>query len=191
MINSNVKSDILIVLKESLKAIKRNDLPHLREQSFKTVHDSSVYQDEYSISISVVIYAIFKVLEKNQYKEYRNWENFHRGLIRELEQAIIYFEKEDLKRYSNSLKRIIASLMKLDQRVGGYIDNIIQSTKIKKASNIQRHGLSSGRAAELFGISKWDLLPYSGQTRDQEGKRGISKSPKERIIIARKIFGIK
>lgn len=186
-----VKRDILAVLKKSLKAIRENDLTSLREQSFRTVHNSSIYQDAYSISVSVVIYATFKVLEKNKYKEYKNWGRFKKILTSELRQSINYLEKDQVKRYSNSLKKIISSLTKLDKDVGMHIDDIMKSSKVKKASNIHRHGLSIGRAASLLGVSKWELMPYSGQTRTYESKHNVSKSARERVLLARRLFGVK
>ena len=191
MIKPAVKRDILDVLRTSLKAIKENNLPLLREQSFRTVHNSSIYQDEYSISISVLMYSVFKVLEKNKFKQHKKWANFKKILMSEMRQSINYLSKGEMKRYSASLKKIITNLTKLDKDVGSYIDDVMKSTRIKKASNIHKHGLSVGRAAELLGVSKWDLLPYFGQTRTYDTKDNISKSVKDRLIFARRAFGLK
>ncbi len=183
-----VKRDILDVLKNSLKAIKENNLPFLREQSFRTVHNSSIYQDEYSISISVVIYSIFKVLEKSRSEGYSKLESVLGSLSDDLKKAIIALEKDEPNKYSASLKHIINTLKKIDKNVGMHIDDVVRSTRVKKASNIHRHGLSVGRATELLGISKWDLMSYSGNTRTYDDKYNISKSVKERLMLARKIF---
>ncbi|MCD4759702.1 hypothetical protein K8R33_02350 [archaeon] len=185
------KRDIIDVLRKSLKAIRENDLSSLREQSFRTVHNSSIYQDEYSISISVVLYSIFKVLEKNNYKGHKDWGKFKKSLLAELKQAINALEKDNIKGYGAGLKRVISHLKKLDKNVGMYMEDIIRSTKVKKASNIHGHGLSIGRAADLLGITKWELMPYSGNTRTYEAKYNISKSIKDRILLARGLFGVK
>ena len=191
MIKPAVKSDILDVLRTSLKAIKENNLSLLREQSFRTVHNSSIYQDEYSISISVLIYSVFKVLEKNKFKQHKKWDDFKKILMFEIKQAINYLSKDEMKKYGDSLKKIISNLTKLDKSVGMYLDDVMKATKIKKASNIHSHGLSAGRAADLLGVSKWDLLPYFGQTKTYDIKDNISKSAKDRLVFARKVFGIK
>ena len=183
-----VKRDILEVLKNSLRAIKENNLSLLREQSYKTVHNSSIYQDEYSISISVVMYSVFKVLEKVKYRESSGWDKFKEGLLAEVRKAILELEKDNIKGYSNSLKKILSSLKRLDKGVKMYIDDIVKSTRVKKASNIHRHGLSLGRAAELLGVSKWELMSYSGQTTTYDNKYNISKSAVERLKVARSIF---
>ena len=191
MIKPEVKRDILDVLRKSLKAIKENNLSLLREQSFRTVHNSSIYQDEYSISISVLMYSVFKVLEKNKFGQYKKLDNFKKILVSEIKQAINYLLKDEMKKYSDSLKKIISNLSRLDKEVGNYIDDIMKSTKIKKASDIHSHGLSVGRAADLLGVSKWDLLPYFGQTRTYDTNDNISKSIKDRIVFARRVFGVK
>jgi hypothetical protein len=189
MIRPVVKKDILSVLKKSLVAIKNNDLVKLRDQSFHTVHNSSIYQDEYSISVSVVIYSLYKVLEKE--KEYFNLNSFKSLLSLELKKSIHYLEREDMKLYSASLKKIISSLTKLDKNVNHYISDVMESTKVKKASNIHSHGLSVGKAAELLGLTKWELMPYFGQTRTYDNKYNMSKKVEERILFARRVFGVK
>ena len=109
----------------------------------------------------------------------------------ELKQALNSLEKDNLKKYEASLRKVISSLKRLDKEVGMHMEDIINSTKVKKASNIHRHGLSVGRAADLLGISKWELMPYSGQTRTYESRYNVSKSVKERLLLARRLFGIK
>jgi len=191
MIRPIVKKDILSVLKNSFTAIKHNDLPKLREESFHTVHNSSIYQDEYSISISVVIYALYKVLEKEGYKEYNNWNKFKSSLTVELKRSIHYLIREDLKNYSVSLKKIISNLTKIDKDVSYYINDLMESTRVKKASSIHKHGVSVCKAAELLGLTKWELMPYSGQTKSYDDKFNISKTVKDRILFVRGIFGVK
>lgn len=191
MIKPVVKRDVLSVLKNSLKAIRDDDLAKLREESFHTVHNSSIYQDEYSISISVVIYSLYKVLEKEEYKNYKYWGKFKSLLVAELKRSIHYLDREDMGSYSRSLKKIISNLSKIDKDVSYYINDIMESTKIKKASNIHRHGLSVGKAAELLGLTKWELMPYFGQTKTYDNKFNISKTVRDRLLFARKIFGVK
>lgn len=191
MIRPVVKKDILTVLKKSLVAIKSNDLIKLRDQSFHTVHDSSIYQDEYSISVSVVIYSLYKVLEKEREKEYQHWGHFKLLLILELKRSIHYLGREDMKMFSASLKKIISGLTKLDKDVSHYISDVMESTRVKKASNIHSHGLSVGKAAELLGLTKWELMPYSGQTKTYDNKYNMSKKIEDRILFARRVFGIK
>ena len=62
--NEQIKKDILVVLRDSTRALKKENLDILREQSDKVIHDSSIYQDKYTISVSVVVYTLVKILEK-------------------------------------------------------------------------------------------------------------------------------
>jgi len=43
----------------------------------------------------------------------------------------------------------------------------------------------------LLGISRWDLQPYLGHTRESEYKLSISKTIGERIKSTKEIFNIK
>ena len=82
--NEIVKKDILSVLKNSLKAIRKEDLIELRLQSDRTIHNSSTFQDKYSITTAVVVYSIYKILEKNKFRKYSGWKSFEKFLILEL-----------------------------------------------------------------------------------------------------------
>lgn len=183
----NVKEDLIKVLKNSIKAIKTNNLVELRKQSNRTVHNSSIYQDRYSVSVSVVLFALAKVLQKEEYNE--NWQKSRKHILEGLNIAKNSIRKNKPYLLSKSLKKIIAELKKLDKQAGQFMQEAIETAKVKKAFNIYRHGISVGKAADLLGISKWDLLPYLGQSRDSEASQ--SKPVLERIKIAEQLFNVK
>ncbi len=187
----NIKRDILSVLQETIRAIKKQNLTKLREQSDSTVHNSSIYQDKYSVSVSVIIYTILKVLEKHTDEEEKSAAKKQKIIILELTKAKNALKKDNFHEFSKSLKKIIFVLKKLDRHAGKFIQEAIESSKVKKAYGIYRHGVSAGKAAELLGISRWDLQPYIGHTRESESPLSVSKTIKERIKDTKEIFNIK
>ncbi|MBT3691342.1 hypothetical protein HOG16_03830 [Candidatus Woesearchaeota archaeon] len=187
----NIKRDIISVLQKTIVAIKKQNLAKLRDQSNKTVHNSSIYQDKYSISISVVVFTILKILEKSKYDEGSNITKKQKIITSELIKAKKALKKENFHEFSKSLKKIIFLLKKLDKDTGRFIQEAVESSKVKKAYGIYRHGVSAGKAAELLGISRWELQPYLGHTRESEYKLSISKTIEERIKITKEIFNIK
>jgi hypothetical protein len=112
-------------------------------------------------------------------------------IILELVKAKKALKKDNFHEFSKSLKKVIFILKKLDRHAGKFIQEAVESSKVEKAFGLYRHGVSAGKAAELLGISRWDLQPYIGHTRESEHHLSISKTVKERIKDAREIFNLK
>jgi hypothetical protein len=187
----NIKRDLIKVLKDTIRALKRNDLSELRAQSNRTVHNSSIYQDKYSISISVVIFTLFKVLEKESSSQDNNWPTTKKLILTELNTSKNAIRSDKPYILSKSLRKIVQALKNLDKNTGHFMQEASKLSKIKKAYGIYRHGISIGKAADLLGISKWELQPYLGKTRESENPYSQSKPVSERIKIAKEIFNIK
>jgi len=189
--NDIIKNVIISVLKNSLISIRNKDLIQLRNQSDRTIHNSSTFQDKYSITTAVAIYSVYKLFEKNKYRKYVNWFSFEKFLINELKKSILFVKNDKLKEYLDSLRKITRSMAKIDKDVGLFVDKVIHVSKIKKTSKLHRHGLSTSRVADLLGVPTWEVMSYLGHTKTFEGSLNKSKSTRDRLQIARKVFNIK
>jgi len=183
-----VKTDILNVLKNSLEAIRKEDITELKNMSDHVIHDASVYQDEYSISIAVIIYGIAKIFERVRYREYKDWNKFYRAIFENLTKAYNTLKKGDIDDYEYNIHKIIQDLNKLDVRFKKNISEVIERAKISKASRLYEHGISTGRTAELLGISEWELMEYVGGTGISDVRFNISKPINQRIKLIRSLF---
>jgi hypothetical protein len=186
-----IKKDILSVLKKSIVAIKNKNIFVLREQSNHTVHNSSIFQDKYSILTAVVIYSIYKILEKYEFKNKISDKSLENFLFFELKKSISCLEKDDFKGYIYSLKKIMKEMNNLDSRLGSFVDQVIHVTKIKKATKIHEHGISSERVADLLGIPTWEVMSYIGHTKTFDDSLNISESVENRLKLTKRIFKIK
>ncbi len=184
---AEIKQDIISIINEALTAIRQEDMQKLREVSDHTIHDASIYQDKYSTSIAVIIYSLSKVFEKNKYKQYENWKEFHMKCIKKLEQARENLIMEQVGRYNGNIKMLYKLISDIEKELGMFITQVLNQAEIKKASRIYEHGISIGRTAELLGISPWDLMSYVGQTKIPE-MVPETKSAKERLEFAKKLF---
>ncbi len=66
-----VKKDILQVLSDVvdiLKVEEEKDVADLRELSNHVIHDASIFQDEDSVSVAILIYSLSKVIERREGK---------------------------------------------------------------------------------------------------------------------------
>ena len=183
-----VKRDILDILKQAIKAIKESDVKTLRDLSNHTIHDSSIIQDKYSISIAVIIYSLSKIFERTSYREYKDWKIFYDNVLKCLKDAKDFLESDKIDKYEECTKNILRIINKLESKLKMFIKEVFEKSKINKGSRLYEHGLSISKAAELLNISQWELMDYAGSTGISDIGFSISKSVKERLKYARELF---
>jgi len=181
-----VKKDILVVLQDLKKGILKNNLDVLKSSSDKTLHDAGLYQDEDSITVAVVAYSLYKIFSRERLQNNVVFEKFKNRLFNEITEARNILIKGDFSGYRKEMKDVLALIGKLEKKFGMYITEVLSQARIKKGGRVYEHGISSGRAAELMGISPWELQTYLGATKLSEvsGATGIE----ERLKKARRIF---
>ena len=166
-----IKKDILTVLKETLNLLKSETTPnsqYLNELSNHVIHNASIYQDEDSISVAVLIYSLSKIVERvNSKFDYSKIKNL-------LETAIEYIEEENLQEYRDFISQIFGIISKIDIKFKLYIQEVIKQASIKKGSKIYEHGISASKTAQILGISLWDFYKYIGATNISDINADIS-----------------
>jgi hypothetical protein len=63
-------ANVLEILEQAKKAIQKEDVIQIKDLSNQTVHTASIYQDPDNIAIAVVLYALSKILERTNYRDY-------------------------------------------------------------------------------------------------------------------------
>lgn len=177
-----VKEDILNVLNKSIETLRADEYPEevLSELSDHVIHDASIFQDDDSVSIAVLIYALAKTMgdcqEKNMDCSY---------LTKHLEKARDLLSKNDFKRYRTMIRETFNQIRQLNKKVGIYIHEVLDRAKIKKGSKMHEHGISIARTAELLGITHWELQDYIGKQKYFD----IKEMPvRQRLKTAREMF---
>lgn len=183
-----VKANILDILKQSLVAIKKDDIVKLKALSDYTIHDASILQDEYSITLAVILYSVAKIFERTRYREYKDWGLFYDNLVLNLENCKKSLEKGEISDYEHCIHSILQIIDKIGGKFRKYVIEVISRAKISKASRIHEHGISVGKTAELLGINKWELMDYIGGTGIADVGYNLTKTIKQRLKIARGIF---
>ncbi len=180
-------SNLINILEESYKAILDKDVKKIRELSNRTVHSSTIAQDYYSTSTAVILYSFSKIFERD-YSHYKGWDEFYTNIKFFFKKSIQALRKKDFETYHENIKNVLKSIDKLDKRLRSYIKDVIDISKVSKASRIHEHGISVGRTAELLGINEWELMEYVGKTGISDAKLSVTKDIKERVKYAREIF---
>ena len=177
-----IRCDSLEVIKNVLKHLKKEDYLVVREASDNLIHCASIYQDPDSISLSVSIYGLSKMIEREK--------KINPRIVEVFEKIHVALEKRNNSVYSRLIKQLLLLISKVDDKVGKYIRRVINDAQIRKGFKIYEHGVSAGKTAELLGISQWELMKYIGKVRIPE--RYKDKIPLEnRLSFVRELFGLK
>ncbi len=184
--NPKVKEDILTVLNSAIEILKERegkDLYELKELSNHVIHNAGIFQDEHSITIAVLIYSIYKVLERMPFIENRNYSKF----LLYLRKAKQFLEKDDMARFNSEIKILFKTIESLDHRLKKFVEEVVRKARINKGSKLVEHGISVAQASSLMGISQWELMSYIGKTEIVD-KQDFKEDVKKRLNYARKLF---
>ncbi|MBL7050688.1 hypothetical protein ISS04_00840 [Candidatus Woesearchaeota archaeon] len=185
-LSKDVNVDVLQKIK---KGILTGNVNNLKKITQTALNNASIFQDETSISIAIISYAIYKLIERKRFVEIEIPISIYRDIIKSLENSSLSISNNNQKRLKQNLRVLFESINKLDGRLPIYIGEILEKAKVKKAYMIHEKGISLARAAELMGTSQWELMHYIGKTRISEH---ISKKidVKTRLNFTRGLFGL-
>lgn len=186
--DEQVKKEVLALLEQSLLAVQQDDVKTLRDLSNRIIHSASIYQDESVILVSVVVYGLSKILERSDYRAYRDWGRFHQIAFRTLQNAMVCLQRGDEASYVGALQELLTSIDGLGSKLRGYIQEVMHQAHINKASRFYEHGVSVGRTAKLLGVSPWDLMDYVGGTGIADVEENMTLDVGKRLKFARGLF---
>lgn len=179
-----VKKDIIAVLTDLigiLKEKKAGDIIKIKELSNHVIHNASVFQDEDSISVAILIYSVSKIIERGQK------DLDYSRLLSMLDSCILGLKGNDDMMFRKSIKNIFSFIRSTDEKLKMYIHEVINQAQIKKGCKLCEHGISVARASEVLGISQWELMHYLGKTTlVEQFSEPVNVS--KRLAIARSLF---
>jgi hypothetical protein len=185
-----IRLDIIKILKETLDRLNSSKYEHLSEISNHTIHNATLFQDKDSTSVAVIVYSLSKIFQKPEYQVHKEIEKFKQEIMKSLEKAKMNLMKMDTKAYESNTKDIIQAISKIDNQFGFYITHVISKAKLTKSSKVYEHGLSAGKAAELLGVSNWELMGYIGNTKIVDIEDIETLPERERMKLARRLFNL-
>ena len=156
-----IKKDIIAVLNdliEILKEKKDSDIAQIKSLSNHVIHNASVFQDEDSISIAILIYSLSKIIER------REKEIDYNKITNILNSALQNLKNNNDGAFRKSIKNMFDFIRAMDVKLRLYIHEVINQAQIKKGCKLCEHGISAARASEVLGISRWELMHYLGKT---------------------------
>ncbi len=187
----STKKDVLIVLKNTVTAIKSGREAGLHELSNHLLHAMSIYQDSDVIDVAVAIYSLDKILEQEKYKQHPKMKKFIRDILVHLNYAIDNLRREDWPEYSRSISELLGEIQGFTKQIRFYIGGLLDYAKIKKGTKLYEHGLSLGQVAEAMGVTKWDLMPSAGQSTEPERFVESIAKDEDKLKLVGKLFRAK
>lgn len=182
------QKDVLDVLGEAIDAIRERRHADLHTISDHILHVMSIYQTTDIVDTAVAIYALDKILETEKYALHPKMKAFTKMIVSLLKKAKTQLEKEDYASYPKTVIEILGAITAFGKSIRFYIEDVLHFARIKKGTKLYEHGLSLGRAAELTGVTKWELMPAIGETAIHEQFITPRKTNEHRMEFARKIF---
>ena len=174
-----IKHDLISIWGSALELIEEGHYQGLLSLSNHTIHNASIYNDEFSITAAVIVYSLSKIAQRGRL----NVANVVSHITRLMQDL----SKRSDAAYRKTQKEMLGFIDKADTKFNLYIDDVLKQAKVKKAWKVYDHGLSAGAVAELVGVSQWDLMGYIGNTRVAETP--VFKTDiKSRLAYARHLF---
>jgi len=178
-----IKKHILHILGEASKILERKeakDVDKLRDLSDHAIEDVALHKTLDIISITVLIYSIYKVVHCLKPIDYQE-------LIITIKKAEKDLLRNNFGGYNRNIKVLYTIVGRCDKKVREHLQDVMQAAKIKKGAVLLQHGLSIGQAAGLMGLSNWDLQSYAAKTTALEMHQ--EKIPaKKRLARALEVF---
>ncbi len=181
--------NILRILKETKRFVEEDKANELKTLSNQTIHVATISQDADNVVVAVLVYSLGKVMEREHYRDMEGWDEFYQAVVKNLGEAAVKLEKDDVVGARKNLGMIRNSLNKLEGDLGRYIKDVFRKAEINKAFKLYEHGLSSEKTAKLLGVSLWDMASYIGQSHIGDAKVAVSMDVKKRVAIAEGMFG--
>ncbi len=158
------------------------DVEKLKELSDHAIEDVAVLKDLDVISITVLIYSIYKVVKILADADYL-------ALLGQLKKTRTSLQDGDYVNYNKNMKNLFDIVRKGNAQVKEHLQDVMQAARIKKGTTLLEKGLSIGQAAGLMGLSNWDLQQYAGKT-PALGSHNETVPAKLRVKKALSLFGV-
>ena len=175
------------VLEQAKKALIKKDAYWLKDLSNQTVHSACNYQDSASITIAVLIYALSKLIEREDYEKIEDWNDLVKNFISSLDLAIDSLNKNRQEEYQKNVEESRRILTSHAINLKPYIEDVLKKASINKGSKIYEHGISLALTSKLLGVTQWELSEYVGQ-KNIDFRQAETISVKERAKMALEFF---
>ncbi len=181
------RKNVFEILEKAKDYFEKDNSSELKILSNQTNNTASRTHDPDNIALAVIVYSLGKILEREKYKEHKQWSRFSKNISLYLVQAIKAVKNNNNHYLSKSLELIRKEINSFSEKFRQYIQDVFRKASINKASKIYEHGISMEKTAKLLGITMFEMADYTGQ-KDIENLDKKDISVKFRIKLAMDMF---
>ncbi|MCK4883616.1 MAG: hypothetical protein KAS30_01970 [Candidatus Diapherotrites archaeon] len=162
----------------------------LRFISNTLIEEASLQRDKSLARISLLSYALSKVISKVHFRKQNTWGEFNRHITHSISSAIMALHENNSAKFNKSLQEIEKTILLLDKKSGNFSTSIMDKARIKQASRVYSLGKSLSDSSDLTGAPKDEVMLYIGGTKEtsREEKDFTGIKIKDRLENARTIF---
>ena len=182
------RKNLLVVLKKVSRSIERKNYFEIKKLSNKLVNHISAHHNPDLISVAIIIYALSKMIEREKFKEEKNWLGFYNSYLKNIGDMIVALEKDDIDIFRDEVEANRMLIRGLTGKLKIYIHDVFRRARINKASKLYEQGISMESTARILGVSLWDLSGYIGDRRVGTGNLAVTMSIRDRVKLAEEIF---
>ena len=177
------------VLARAKNALLVKNASELKALSDVIVSSACNYQDSASITLSVTLYALNKIIERGDYGKIPRWDFFVKKFNASLNLASRALQEENQFAYEKYIEQARRVLTSQSVSIKPYIQDVLKKASINKGFRLHEHGISLEQTAKLLGVSRWDLAEYVGEKSFSEAGHGETINIKKRAKMALEFFG--
>ena len=182
------RDNIVRILRETREAVEEGDAVKIKHLSNQTIHTASIAQDPDNIAVAVIVYALGKIIERENYKTYKGWKNFFDSFISCMDKAKKAVEKNNIEEFRRQILCIRKQISSLQGNFKKHVQEVFDKAKVTKASRIYEHGISMEQTASLLGITLWELAEYAGKTGIGDVNENLTETERDRIKVIKDFF---
>ncbi len=182
------KENVLRIFQETKEAITKGDVAKIRNLSNQTTNTAALTHDPDNISAAVVVYALSKIMEREDYRKLPGWNNLYNTYIGAIDKILVALQKNDEKTFRQNIELIRNSINKSSGKLKDYIKDVFRSASINKASRLYEHGISMEKTSKLLGITQFELAEYAGKGKIPDVPEAKTVNVRSRIKLIMDMF---
>lgn len=160
------------------KAFSAGNIYDIKRIANDSISDATISSDQDMAKISVISYALYKMLTKEHFIQSPKWNDVLASITESLQRSTQAAMQDKHRSFKRNLKDTIEKIESIDNELSHFARNIYEKAKMKQASTAYALGLSLSQAAELTGAERKELQHYIGETRihdEEPSTSGIKK----------------
>ena len=115
------------------KALKEKDTIQIKKISEEIIQHSAIHQDEDIVALAVIMYALSKLIEREDDTKGKNWGVFYRKFYRNIHDMIQALRRRDLQSFREEVSANRKLIHSLSGDVKHAITDVFIKAKIKKS----------------------------------------------------------